>query len=404
MQFLSDPVTVAKAKSMAKSMDPVTLLHITATPEYAEPIDRTVEIGKPLDPDIRFENDLGNLNRFPLEILLEIVEHLDVASAMDFSMANRMARHVVARSSVTFIKKWAPKLPRDLWLARIPRRFAVWELKEAIRSKHCISCGQLACSIWLVEMVRCCVQCMQHFPANWCLTKAQTTAAFALPLDEIAKIGPIFAIGMREEDVIVNSSRGKDVLGCWVYPIRRTLARAMELYGSREAIKTAAQQIRTGIQDPRFAVVQNSVSVSEFDCDKFRAARLEPLTPAQLYSGEFRHVWALSSIANGNAICAPIVPHAQKQLFIYACRGCVALLRHPSVVHPHLGSFDDETKRWLNIDQSRTANETYFEVCWRPYRMRSIDGMVEHIQTECLGGLSMIYKKRAASGPDATGF
>ncbi|KAJ5143277.1 uncharacterized protein N7515_002064 [Penicillium bovifimosum] len=73
-------------------------------------------------------------------------------------------------------------------------------------------------------------------------------------------------------DIIVNG--GEDVLGCWVYPIRRTFTRAMELYGSREAIKTAAQQIRTGIEDPKFAVVQNSTFVSEFDCDTFRAAAL----------------------------------------------------------------------------------------------------------------------------------
>ncbi|KAJ5550604.1 hypothetical protein N7535_001453 [Penicillium sp. DV-2018c] len=132
-------------------------------------------------------------------------------------------------------------------------------------------------------MERCCPQCMRHNPAYWCLTKAQTTAAFALPLEDMKKIRPIFVTILSEE----LTNRNIPTRGFWAYPIKRILDRALEVYGSIEAVKETALEMCAGQQDPRFADVPKAAMLLASRYNIFRAAQLEPLGWAQANSAKF---------------------------------------------------------------------------------------------------------------------
>jgi hypothetical protein len=401
MRFLSDPYIIDMLQAKATSMDPDELLNIVAQGDLAGPIDDTVEIGKRFhpekeDPENEAEAaDMGDMRSLPFVLLQDIVEHLDLRSALNFSLVNRIANSVVEESPVTFLKKWAPGFPRALSFTRIIRSWTILQLKNTIRSGHCVSCGNLTKTIWLANMERCCQPCMQHNQAYWCLNKKQTTVAFALTMEEIDKIRPIFVMGLLDDNTDENFPNGlldprslRDY-GSWVYPIKHTLARALEVYGSREAVKAAAEEVRTElIGDPRFVDIRGASFLSEFHYDHFRDASLKPLTSAQLRSPEFINHWSIPAVANGGYFTAPVVPHAQTQLIIHGCRGCIVFL-----THPHTLMLDEQERKYLGIDPFWTPEEAYVEIYRRAYRMRTVDEMVEHIRTQCLGGWSLIHEE-----------
>ncbi|KAJ5566087.1 hypothetical protein N7535_007725 [Penicillium sp. DV-2018c] len=124
---------------------------------------------------------------------------------------------------------------------------------------------------------------MRHNAAYWCLTKAQTTAAFALPLEDMDKIRPIFVAVLPEELTNQNIS----TRGFWAYPIKRILCRALELYGSIEAVEAAALEMCACQQDPRFADIPKAATLLASRYNIFRAAQLEPLSWAQTDSAKF---------------------------------------------------------------------------------------------------------------------
>ncbi|KAJ5555265.1 hypothetical protein N7535_007703 [Penicillium sp. DV-2018c] len=400
MEFDLDPEVIAKRQTMAQLLDSNELLNILGRTDYIERIDDTSEIGERPDPENPHVHDMGSLSPLGFDMLQHVVEFLDLRSARQLSLVNRYAHALVDGSSVAFIKKWAPDMPKTLCHARIIEYWEVRQLKCAIRNTRCVSCGELSPEIWLATMERCCPPCMRFNQAYWCLSKTQTIAAFALPLEELNKIQPIFVVNLLEErtDQMISASGG------FVYPIKRTLARALEIHGSIEAVKAAALEICAGRQDPRFPEVPEAALFAPSTYDHLRAARLEPLAWARTNNvgvTGFAGNWSVRGAPAIGMICAfsaPIVPHGHKQLITYGCRGCVAFM-----THPHIFRLNDQEKTWLKISLSSTANEAYAEIYRRAFRIRTAGEMVEHIRSECLGGWSLIYKVRQGQMPPVEG-
>ncbi|KAJ5555287.1 hypothetical protein N7535_007726 [Penicillium sp. DV-2018c] len=387
MDFELDPEVINKGQAMAKLLDSNELLRIVAHSEDNDGVDGISGVGEqpyPENTPMHDMHDMGDLSRLGLDILQEVVEHLDFGSALQFSLVNRYAHQLVERSSLTFIKKWAPSLHRTLWIARIIGYWELWQLKAAIRDGRCASCGDLAKEICVATMVRCCPLCLKHNAAYWCLTKAQTTAAFALPLEEINKIQPVFAPDLYEEG---------STSGGWGYPIKHTLSRAIEVHGSIGAVAAAAREICAGKQDPRFADVPKSAILPPLNYDHFRAAQLEPLTWAQATNRSvgtpFREM-----TTSGGFFRAEIVPRGQTQLITYGCHGCVSYL-----MYRHGMKINRQERTWLDIGYSYGLLDLHVELSRRAARIRTADHLVDHIRSECLGGWALIYEARRGQMP-----
>ncbi|KAJ5582403.1 hypothetical protein N7535_001023 [Penicillium sp. DV-2018c] len=383
MNYHLDSEAITERQAMAKVLDSNELLDIVGYCDYISRINDTFEIGERPYPADTHVHDLGDLSRLNVHVLQEVVERLDLRSALKFSLVNRYAHQLVDRGSVTFLKKWAPELPKALAYTRVIRYWEISQLKDAIRSSRCVSCGELGKYIWLATMERCCPWCMMNSSAYCCLDKAQTTAAFALPLEEMKKICPIFVTVPSDECQNVSTS------GFWAYPIKHTLARALEIYGSIEAVKAAAVKICAGQQNARFADIRKAEILPAWQYDLLRAAQLKPLSLAQTNTAGFvapMSNQSFGAVPHESFFPAAIVPHAQTQLITYECRGCKALLWYR-----HIRNLDDQDKTLLKISLSSTAAEAYAEMHRRAFRIWTSDDMIDHIRSECLGGWCLVY-------------
>ncbi|KAJ5567032.1 hypothetical protein N7535_006338 [Penicillium sp. DV-2018c] len=401
MMYLSDPSAVLVAQAAARQLDSDQLFEILACEESTGPIDRTLEVGERPHAENAPVYNMGNLSRLVPDVLWEIVEHLDFASAINLSLANRSAHELVDNSSVTFLKKWSPDMPKVLADARTIRCWSIWQLKCVLRTTRYVSCGDLTTRIFIATMERCCMACMQFNAVYRCLTKTQTTAAFALTLEELDKIQPIFSVGQWDEysqafprvnfpthlDRSWHDPSRRKAPGCWVWPIKHTLARALRVYGSREAMRAAAEKLCAGPQDPRFADMSRAHFYASW-YDYVRAAPLEPLTWDQANSGEFVRRRSSHRIVTQFVLFAPLVPCVETQVVTFRCLGCLGFLRHLEA-----STLKDQEKGWLKIGQSRTMNEADTELYRRAHRGRTADELIQHGRDECLGGWFLVYER-----------
>ncbi|KAJ5550605.1 hypothetical protein N7535_001452 [Penicillium sp. DV-2018c] len=79
-------------------------------------------------------------------------------------------------------------------------------------------------------------------PSLFVPLQGPANCSFALPLEDMENIQPIFVTILPEK----LTNRNISIRGSLAYPIKRTLARALEVYASIEAVKAAALEICAG--------------------------------------------------------------------------------------------------------------------------------------------------------------
>ncbi|KAJ5455242.1 hypothetical protein N7475_010363 [Penicillium sp. IBT 31633x] len=388
MDFRLNSELMIKQRTIANSREPAELLELLAPTHSHHMFPEDLDVEKwPLPVRMKFKEkgkkDLETMSCVPNEVMDMIVGKLDLPSALSLSYVNRTANVLIQKSPVPFLKQWAPKLPRILKESYIQSEWTISQLKDVIRCGNCVSCGETCDHIFLATMERVCQPCIQYNHAYWCLPFNKAVLIFGLGPKEIAKIKPIYVPGLSITSGLTDPS-------AWVVPTKTVLAVGLQLHGSRKGIKHAAEGSRTPEEDKNSGNPDGKDDfVVKSQWDFYRAASLDPSTPAELRTPLILRHLHIQVHSRGISLRAFVVPQGNTRKIIRSCRGCAAML-----THPNLELITNQQMEMMRLDPDLNKYERGVVLFRRAFRVWTAAEMIEHIRSECLGGWSLMNIER----------
>ncbi|KAJ6178562.1 hypothetical protein N7519_009023 [Penicillium mononematosum] len=309
-----------------------------------------------------------------------IVNKLDIMSANKFSHVNRLANHFVQQSPMSFLRQWAPGMPKMLRRSQIHLYWNILQLKEAILRVNCVVCGEQSVQLYLPTMERICHPCVHDNHAFWCLPVEQAALIFGLDIPDLVHPQTMYLPQLSKIDFDYTD------LGAWVVPIKLALTKALEMYGTREGIKRAVEG-KTPIPGARkYANPDDEEFEVENQHDIYRAAKLHSPTPVRMR--------LLVSLGNYHRTAhhhevscrVPVVNRDNTRQTHYSCRGCTAMLTYNKGER-----ISDTNMRLMRLDPELDKYERSFQLFRRAFRVWTKEELIEHIRAECIAGWILLY-------------
>ncbi|EKV04350.1 Cyclin-like F-box [Penicillium digitatum] len=385
MSIMLDPEQLSRGRTFANSWEPAKLLKVIAkSPRTLETGIIDIEV-RPVPEAIRCKEkateDFGNMRCLPNEVVDLIVHRLDILSAISLSYVNRITNQFVQQSPVSFLRQWAPGMPKILRKTQIHQNWSIHELKEAIIREKCVVCGDASVQLYLPTMERICHPCMHENHAYWCLPVEQAAIIFGLDLPDLINTQTMYLPRL--------SKNGFDLgeLGAWVVPVKLALTKALKLYGTRKGIKRAVEGSPSSSdadeeQDPP----DDEEFVVENQHDIYRAAPLN--TPNSVKLRLLISMGNYHQHAHHHEVACrvPVVNRDNTRRILYSCRGCTAMLTHPK-----MESISDNYMRMMGLDPALDKYQRSFAIFRRAFRVWTLAEMIEHIRTDCIGSWFLLH-------------
>lgn len=113
-------------------------------------------------------SNLGDLNRFPTEVLLEIVGYMDIQSCFRLRKVNRAAREIVSSvREYRLIAEHALEFFRAALRTLSAPRFTLISVLELLHQSGCHTCGLFGTFVCLGNARRYCFGCLKHKNSNF---------------------------------------------------------------------------------------------------------------------------------------------------------------------------------------------------------------------------------------------
>lgn len=389
MHLSLDPEQLSWGQDFANSREPAKMLKIIAkSPRTLETgiIDIEVKpVPEPIRPKEKATEDLGDMRCLPNEIFDIIVNKLDMPSAISLSYVNRIANQLVQKSPVSFLRQWAPGMPRILRKTQIYENWSIHELKEAIMRENCVVCGASSVQLYLPTMERICHPCLHENHSYWCLPIEKAAIIFGLDLPDLINTQTMYLPRLSRNEFDLGD------LGAWVIPVKVALTKALELYGTRRGIKHAVEGTASSTdgeeeEEPDTFDDEDEEFVVENQHDIYRAAPLDSPNSVKLR--------LLISMGNYHqhahhhevACRVSVINRDNTRKNLYSCRGCTAMLTHPK-----MDSISDSQMKMMRLDPALDKYERSFAIFRRAFSVWTEADMIEHIRTECIGGWFLLH-------------
>lgn len=137
------------------------------------------------------DTGLGTLGRLPLELLQEVLLHLDLRSLLNFRQANLGSRQVVdSLYQYQRLVCHGLNLLCALFRTRLAIDISLLDFYHALCTKACTFCGQFGGFVFLSTWSRCCFTCLQRASGTQMLTPSGIRKEFPLTEAEVARLRP----------------------------------------------------------------------------------------------------------------------------------------------------------------------------------------------------------------------
>ncbi|CRG90856.1 hypothetical protein PISL3812_07902 [Talaromyces islandicus] len=202
----------------------------TYTPTFEEyTLDRVPDLYPLTTPPFNASSGLGDLSKLPNEIIDCILEHMDLASLMNFRSINNQTSAAVNQLSVfKLLCKHAPQTVRGIMSIRTGQWTTCVELWERVCSAYCNNCADFAGYLYVLGPVqRVCFFCFTTSSLYCPLTPCEAKDYFGLlpaecQTDDIPKMRSI--PGLYAEEQRASDSSHSTVDGATMpIPCRETL-------------------------------------------------------------------------------------------------------------------------------------------------------------------------------------
>lgn len=131
----------------------------------------------------------GTLSALPLEIVFQVMDHLDINSAEVFSQTCRMSRYLVQNHpTYKLLLPFARPLQNLYRECGIETCNSINGLGKELRYPYCRCCGRHGTKLFLPLGERICANCSAGNPAYWCISVKAARAAFCLNERQIRKL------------------------------------------------------------------------------------------------------------------------------------------------------------------------------------------------------------------------
>lgn len=298
------------------------------------------------------ESTIGNLQKFPIELLHNVFDMLDFQSLLRFSRASVRASTLVQTSPLyRDLITYAHQGLAALAFSRLISYHPAGTLRAALRSQNCLSCGNFGPVLLLASCERCCWICALRNQSLWVLPRGVAAKCFRIPLRQVDQLPgilrlPRYARGgyaIQEPENFVSVAYAKRL--------------ALAIHGSEEKIRDIP--ISTYLSDTKRELYAH-----------YRAAQLQPYnTDPLLISTTFN---SIEDPYEGNAhtelpsIASGIVDHG------FFCKGCQWIREN------YYPTFDELTSL---VPMNLEPKEPLFDLI---FRARSREGFLHHIRM-CYG-------------------
>lgn len=167
--------------------------HGSIHPSITTPFPRTPHTG------------LGSLDRLPLELLYEVLLHVDIRSLFNFRQTNLRGRQIVnSLTQYQLVVSHGLNLLCALLRTRLAIDVSLFDFYDALCTKACTFCGGFGGFISLLTWDRCCFKCLQGAPETQVQTLAAVRKQFRLTkakLDQLRSFKTLPGIYTVEESV-----------------------------------------------------------------------------------------------------------------------------------------------------------------------------------------------------------
>lgn len=214
---------------------------------------------------------IGELGKFPLELLSLIVQCTDLLSVTSLRLVNRRTRLIVDESvPYKFLVRRIPNTLASLNSADASQHFTVAQLYSTLCARTCAFCNDFGTYLWVPECVRCCFNCLNETPHLMPLIESDAKMLFGVTKKALSGVPSMLSLpgtyGMVD---LYNGRRFR------LYSQRRVVQAAIAHHGGNDAydvwLETCGQKARETFSRPS----RRGVSKSTF----YMSARFMAATP-----------------------------------------------------------------------------------------------------------------------------
>ncbi|KAJ5718791.1 hypothetical protein N7488_004437 [Penicillium malachiteum] len=193
--------------------------------------------GPNIDQESNGTSNMGNLSRFHLEIIHEMMNHMDFLTLERFSRTCNYAR-VAAANNPTYklLIEHSAKLPELLMSTQHSLRM----LKAELQFPNCRSCDTLTPYFYMPTCERLCRNCSEFDKNYWLVELLSTKYVFNLTTDDL-RLLPVTCLKPSSYHAPHFPVARHGI--AHLVPVKCAIERAVKRWGSMESMREAAEQL-----------------------------------------------------------------------------------------------------------------------------------------------------------------
>ncbi|KAJ5737119.1 uncharacterized protein N7483_002244 [Penicillium malachiteum] len=336
-----------------------------------------------LDQSTDGTSNMGTLSRFPLEIIHEMMNHMDMLTLSRFGRTCRYALEAF-KSQPTYkllMENSNNKLPELLSSTKVIYWHSLLNLKAELQFPTCRACGTLTSYLYLPTCERLCRNCGEFDKNYWVIETYDAETAFNLDMEDLRSGVPITCLkpSAYHGPHFPVARRGTSYL-C---PVKSVMEVAVRHWGSVELMREAAEQI----SPDRFS---DCTERELTDAALFRYLRsdqppLDPNVSQDLLKGRLRATDLNAQLAPGFPhVPAPRATDSTERFYCKGCKWCI---------DKGLAPLPDALE-YMGIDPQSDKSQVALILATRARTARSCSDLFVHV-ISCLGCCVIMWNARA---------
>lgn len=260
---------------------------------------------------------LGDLDRLPVELLLQALRQMDMQALFDLRRVNLRARQIVDS-----LKEYKAAVSYGLtaYCALLRMKLAahvtLLDFYRVLCSQDCTFCGKFGGFVFLPTWIRCCFECIEEDPETRMVTVAEVRRLFRLTRAEVGRqrsfqaLPGIYTTGLYSMEKSYQRGRVKLVP---YFPAMKEFGDRLDTSAARsqhqpfwDPIHNFMASCELPYYDPRARTVEYGISCA--GCERSIAGQAPGQAPSRATTAPWDRVFSRDNFLKHFKICA----HAQK--------------------------------------------------------------------------------------------
>lgn len=330
--------------------------------------------------------NLGLLGCLSLEVVHEIINHMDLITIARFSGTCRFARiAVIHHPSYGMVMEHASHIRQTLSATGLGFWNSLGNFKNELQYPYCRSCGGSGSYVFLPTCERICPNCCDLNKEYWCITVNDATTAFAIDVPELRRI-PV--IRLKPQSYLSTIYPTSLTYLEYMVPVKCAFEAGVKRWGT-----VAKMQQQGDLRSPDRHPDATSSEIMDAELFRFFRTVLPPFGTDPL-----QFLWARRPLyENFNPMIGAIAswfpyverPHVDPTPY-YCCKGCV--WAYERKIHPSADQIS-----YMGLDPGLSMEQTSIALARRMRIPRTWPQAIIH-SVNCVGCGLLMWDAKATKG------